>query len=372
MLSPLTADRARVADLDAEILVLERTLSALRIQRDQAQKRLNSFKYPVLTLPNEITIEVFLHFLPEYPHCPRLIGRHSPTLLTEICRKWRAIALETPALWREMLLPSANIPFRKQAPLLDLWLTRSKCCPLSIYINDFLSYTSFAPAALSCVGLHRARWENLVLYAPKLQLRGLFDVPMPLLRRLDVLVEESPDDPMTPKLTVCEAPMLRTVLLNDVAAQQIIFPWAQLTALALDKLFPRQCARILRCTVNLVHCELALAKDLRHEDVPDVTLPSLQTLTLTNAFEAKPVTQYLQTLTLPALRSFRVPESFLRPNFVDSLQSFVSKSGCTLQELCVTGTTSGSNASYCKAFPSTKITFAEWTPCSLDSWLKFS
>ncbi|KAF7367584.1 F-box domain-containing protein [Mycena sanguinolenta] len=370
MLTALAADRARIPEFDAKILVLERSLSELRVQRAQAQKRLDSFKYPILTLPNEITTEIFLHFLPAYPNCPRLAGRHSPALLTEISREWRAIALEIPALWGAIFLPSANIPFRKQASLLNLWLSRSKCCPLSIYINDFLSYSSFAPEALSCVAPHRARWENLVLYAPKLQLSELLAGPMPLLRRLDLLVEDSLDGPMTRKL---EAPMLRTVLLNDIAARHIIFPWAQLTALALDKLFPRECTRILQHTVNLIHCELGLATDSSHQDVPAVTLLCLQTLTLTHVFEGKPVTGYLQTLILPALQSLRVPASFLGLDSIETLQSFVSKSGCTLQELCITRRiASGSNASYYTAFPSTKVTFDEWTPCLLDSWLKFS
>ncbi|KAJ6560151.1 hypothetical protein B0H19DRAFT_945240, partial [Mycena capillaripes] len=64
------------------------------------QERLNSFKYPVLTLPAEIISEIFVHFLPIYPSCPPLTGFLSPTLLTQICRKWRHIALTTPALWR--------------------------------------------------------------------------------------------------------------------------------------------------------------------------------------------------------------------------------------------------------------------------------
>ncbi|KAJ7641164.1 hypothetical protein FB45DRAFT_712335, partial [Roridomyces roridus] len=55
---------------------------------------------PVLTLPNEITSEIFVHFLPPYPVCPPMTGLDSPTSLTHICRQWREIALATPKLWR--------------------------------------------------------------------------------------------------------------------------------------------------------------------------------------------------------------------------------------------------------------------------------
>ncbi|KAJ7917678.1 hypothetical protein B0H13DRAFT_2657737, partial [Mycena leptocephala] len=67
MLTNLDADRSRVADISAQILDLERSISALRIEKTQAQERLDSYKYPVLTLPNEIVSEIFIHFLPPYP-----------------------------------------------------------------------------------------------------------------------------------------------------------------------------------------------------------------------------------------------------------------------------------------------------------------
>ncbi|KAJ6562466.1 hypothetical protein B0H19DRAFT_1144629 [Mycena capillaripes] len=98
MLADLRAHRARVADLEAKILDLERSLSALRTEKLQVQQRLDSYKYPALTLPNEIVSEIFIHFLPIYPLCPPLTGTLSPTALTQICRQWREIALSTPAL----------------------------------------------------------------------------------------------------------------------------------------------------------------------------------------------------------------------------------------------------------------------------------
>ncbi|KAJ7834594.1 hypothetical protein B0H13DRAFT_1467448, partial [Mycena leptocephala] len=89
----------RVVDIDAEILDLERSLFALRNEKALLQHRLDSYKYPVLTLPNEIVSEIFIHFLPIYPFCPPLTGILSPNLLTQICRRWREIALATPGLW---------------------------------------------------------------------------------------------------------------------------------------------------------------------------------------------------------------------------------------------------------------------------------
>ncbi|KAJ7932065.1 hypothetical protein B0H13DRAFT_809491, partial [Mycena leptocephala] len=102
MLAHLEADRARITDLEAQILHLEHSLRALRIEKSQAQRRLDSYTYPVLTLPNEIVSEIFMRFLPTYPRFPPFTGILSPTILTQICRKWREIALGTPALWSVM------------------------------------------------------------------------------------------------------------------------------------------------------------------------------------------------------------------------------------------------------------------------------
>ncbi|KAJ7020267.1 hypothetical protein C8F04DRAFT_909373, partial [Mycena alexandri] len=68
------------------------------------QEELDSYKYPVLTLPTEIICEIFIHFLPVYPECPPPAGILSPTNLTQICRQWRDIALAIPTLWRAMRL----------------------------------------------------------------------------------------------------------------------------------------------------------------------------------------------------------------------------------------------------------------------------
>lgn len=57
MLAGLAEDRARIADLEAQILDLE-------TQKAVVQERLDAYKYPVSTLPNEIISEIVVHFLP--------------------------------------------------------------------------------------------------------------------------------------------------------------------------------------------------------------------------------------------------------------------------------------------------------------------
>ncbi|KAJ7701687.1 hypothetical protein B0H16DRAFT_1640572 [Mycena metata] len=87
------ADRARLEEIEVEVLNLQRSIGILRAEEKQVKKRLNSRYYPVLTLPNELVSEIFLHFLPEYPRCPPMCGGLSPITLTQICRSWREIAI---------------------------------------------------------------------------------------------------------------------------------------------------------------------------------------------------------------------------------------------------------------------------------------
>ncbi|KAJ6630351.1 hypothetical protein B0H10DRAFT_1649973, partial [Mycena sp. CBHHK59/15] len=55
--------------------------------------------YPILTLPLEITSEIFSHCLPPNILMVEPSTSAAPLLLTEICRTWRTIALSTPGLW---------------------------------------------------------------------------------------------------------------------------------------------------------------------------------------------------------------------------------------------------------------------------------
>ncbi|KAJ7483364.1 hypothetical protein FB451DRAFT_1555353 [Mycena latifolia] len=63
----LAADRARISYVVAYIAELERSLRSLQQERNLIQRRLDAYTYPVLTLPNEIMSEIFVHFLPVYP-----------------------------------------------------------------------------------------------------------------------------------------------------------------------------------------------------------------------------------------------------------------------------------------------------------------
>ncbi|KAJ7896037.1 hypothetical protein B0H14DRAFT_2680115 [Mycena olivaceomarginata] len=174
---------------------------------------------------------------------------------------------------------------------------------------------------------------------------------MPLLRRLDWLPVGS--IPTTRKFACHEAPLLRTAILNGAAPGSVILPWAQLTSLTLLWVFLQDCVPILQHTSNLVDCKLALVSN-DGATLPDIILPSLRSLSLdNNGF----MTGFLEKLIIPALHDLQIAESFLGSNTIDTLASFLSKSRCQLQELCITDRVSISEESYRKAFTSMKVSF---------------
>ncbi|KAJ7903835.1 hypothetical protein B0H13DRAFT_2025532, partial [Mycena leptocephala] len=145
MLIALDADRTRLVEIQTQILDLEHSLfssenprdlepslATLRTEKTEVQGRLDSYIYPVLTLPNEIVSEIFVHFVPPYPQRPPLTGILSPNTLARICRQWREVALATPALWRAIRLSDDRIVLERQRHIADTWLSRSRFCPLSV------------------------------------------------------------------------------------------------------------------------------------------------------------------------------------------------------------------------------------------------
>jgi hypothetical protein len=342
MLNALEADRARIVVLEAEISKLELSLYALRTEKKLAQQRIASYKYPVLTLPNEIVSEIFIHFLPIYPLCPPIRGPYSPTLLTRICHKWREIALANPLLWRAILL-SNDIPREHQFYMCETWVSRARACPLSIHVDDnndtIPVLEDFTALFTRCAHLKISLGGSDIP-----TIRG----PTPFLRHLDFSLRYPPFGQAIPAFT--EAPLLRTVILND-AASNIILPWAQLTSLTLISIFPHECLPILQKTSTLVHCDLRLF--VWPYDPTDITLPYLESLALGFPWgQGSDMTGFIHIFTVPALHSLQISEQSFGPRPIDSIVSFLSKSSCKLQDLRITGERSVTQKSYREAFSS--------------------
>ncbi|KAJ6543984.1 hypothetical protein B0H19DRAFT_1238557, partial [Mycena capillaripes] len=138
----MQALRDRLAELDAQIPSLE-------AERRKILRKLRTLKFPVLTLPAEVTTEIFIQCVPPEEadfrggdfdiERDRMVPRltNAPLLLLQICQVWRNVALATPRLWSTIqvtndlfirgAMPSPSINARRSLAyaMLEKWTNRA-------------------------------------------------------------------------------------------------------------------------------------------------------------------------------------------------------------------------------------------------------
>ncbi|KAJ7109060.1 hypothetical protein C8R43DRAFT_905037, partial [Mycena crocata] len=325
--------------------------------------------HPVLTLPCEITTEIFLHFIPVYPRCPPLTGLFSPILLTYVCRKWREIAFSTPSLWRAMSLSFERYYNHRTVAFVKAWLARSHSRSLSIRLVGRARNSSLAEV-MEPLAPRRANWEHihgLVVSPDELSwLQG----ELPSLCHLDLTLFNAPSAfSVVTTLSSSALPKLRSAILDFRAARWVVLPWRQLTTLTLRNVCSLDFTAILQQTPCLLHLTLALRTiSIHFSGQPAVELPPLQSLALVAADRLHHSARYyLEAFIVPALRKLQIPDGYLVPDPFSTLEAFFLQSGCTLEALRITGKTSMPKTWYRAAFPSiARLSFSSdlmyWTP----------
>ncbi|KAJ7074011.1 hypothetical protein C8F01DRAFT_6216 [Mycena amicta] len=351
------ADRTRLSTLDAHIEQLQITLTSLCAERTLIQDRLDSYTYPVLTLPNEIVSEIFIQYLPRYPACPPLLGDSSPTKLAQICKHWREIAHSTPMLWRAIQLffygPLSAVP-KLQLAAAQVWLERSRSLPLSIRMGAY-AYDSadLRAEAINHLVAHRTRWQYIMLDLPIEDDLDHHCVvgSMPLLLQLDLRFG-SDESRLDATVGSVDVPRLHTAFLDCCNLLMInlgkLLPWGQLQRLFLSYVNTTTAATVLRETTNLVHCRLEL-EDESWDSHVQLHLPRLETLIIPgNLF-----INFLVTLRTPALKTLHLNANLIWPRTDENvpLVSVVRAFGCTLLERLSITNAHNSLAEYNAALP---------------------
>ncbi|KAF7290642.1 F-box domain-containing protein [Mycena indigotica] len=304
---------------------------------------------PILRLPNEMTGHIFEQYLPEYPLAPTPAGDGSPTLLGHVCRHWRAIALSMPTLWRAIPIRDGD----SKSSWIPIWLKRAGKMNISFQAQEVdFDYCTIHKSVMEQLIQERGRVEHLYfLFETRSQLEALMRNPFPALLSLELrsFVPIRGHE----NLSHLHAPLLRSTILWDEphfasASFLVAVPWHQLTVLALVCRPLKDCTPILQKTPNLVYCELSLIsglwEDSEHANDSDIHLPHLQHLILT-VFRSDhfPLCNFLGSFVTPSLRQLKVAQDFLEPDAVSTINSFIDKSGCKLDELCILGSTSTSS-----------------------------
>ncbi|KAF7313033.1 F-box domain-containing protein [Mycena kentingensis (nom. inval.)] len=342
----LASDRARLEEIDnirSTLPPSDTSHSRLQHERRAIRSRLLDYTYPILTLPNELVVEIIKQTMPEWPDMPALIGPEagmatlldSPTTLLGICRLWRTLALQTPVLWSRIEVDGRD----QDLEIARTWLQRSATQPLSLSFDcENVKADSGGEISqkmvLDLLCVHRSRWEYVKFYVYGSRALKALSGDAPLLVDAHISADRLGYE-RTP-IRLRDAP-LRTLYLWGEAYDLESVSWKQLTCLMLFCTEFEYCAPVLREATGLLHCKLLL-RDITAEAI-HITLPRLQTLVIQTDDDIDGEVDCLGHFTLPAVRRLELDRVFLEfpgPGPGPTISAFVARSQCRLERLQIT------------------------------------
>ncbi|KAK7005696.1 hypothetical protein R3P38DRAFT_3039051 [Favolaschia claudopus] len=263
-----------------------------------------SFKFPILTLPLEITAEVFLHYAAAVHEedCKPYEPCRAMLLLLEICHTWRTIALSTPALWvtLDVGIISHLAPGKIEQEA-DRWLSRAGALPLS-FVCHRATISPWFGQANSIVSRHALRLRKLHIAISHGSVAPLFESSFPLLEDIDICNVDSQirSTPfVAPVSTLARTPKLRRVVLDGIPPSSLTASWGLLESFSALSTSTLECIYVLRAAPGLRKLKYygaGAADDTSVAIDGIVTLPLLTCLALCNASHA-----IIPYLALPAL-----------------------------------------------------------------------
>ncbi|KAJ7852315.1 hypothetical protein B0H13DRAFT_2084250 [Mycena leptocephala] len=307
--------------------------------------QMDSSVYPVLTLPPEITSEIFVHCLPGLQHVVNTNA--APLLLMRVCRTWRKIATSTPALWTTFYVDERTpVSFTRLAEIAGSWFKRAGKCPLSVKILGYLT-TEGNVAMLETLRRHSRDIYSLELHTDMEDLERMsMDVPLDLvlLRKLSILFTGDTLDAHDCIEIFGNSPRLHEVLFVAAPPSFFALPWQQLTKFTGELYTVSHCMEALRLMPNITECAFSACRP-EHFDTDGLAVfahPNIEHLTL---FESTsyhnlypdigwPATSanILGILSLPALQTLKILGVYFR---TEALDIFLMRSSAPLQKLSI-------------------------------------
>ncbi|KAJ7682210.1 hypothetical protein DFH06DRAFT_289645 [Mycena polygramma] len=337
MTTTTTALRKRLLELDAQIGQQKIVLSELERARGAAERELHATAtFPILTLPVEITAEIFVHSLPAVDDdlsevcCSRTV----PFNISCVCRAWRDIAVTTPQLWSTLRVSFDSIPSQIASErdivkdFIDRWLTRAGTCPLSLILDT--AQFSLDPLRDTTRHLRDTirRYSNRVEYLHIYMMHGIGELELnstafPVLQRatlnyLDYIAPNLPNDILS------NAPRFHDLYCESgISPSRITFPWLQLTKFA-GTIWNLE---LFTVAPNLIEVQCWLDPD-ETSVLTAVTHPRIRSLTMKDRCSG-----LIRYLSLPALKYLDVLE--MDPYDYGSLGPFLKRSSPPLESLSV-------------------------------------
>ncbi|KAK7063509.1 F-box domain-containing protein [Favolaschia claudopus] len=345
-----SAFRARLYEIDAEIDVLDAQLARLRAERKIVTATLDSIVYPILTLPVEITSEIFMQYLDAVfagqvgpPRVELRKARTSgPLVLSRVCRAWRSIAINTPLLWCRVFAGSPHGRSRDWRKLLECWLPRAGNQPLYLRLADFDPH--FTALHFPTIAPYSSQWRafECCISTPVTFRINTIRGRLPLLRELSVKWKEldSVDVEFSTIDAFSVAPELRKVVIYNLPPKWIPLPLAQLTHLTLYGQTIADAIEVLHQCPGLEELSIDLDDEADEDRRAPVIHSRIHKLCLSNECAATP--EILPYITLPNLHSLELvnwedldPEINLEDR--EALHDLLQRSQCAADSISLHG-----------------------------------
>ncbi|QRV82912.1 F-box-like protein [Ceratobasidium sp. AG-Ba] len=135
----LLAIDTELATIPSEIETISLALSTIKSTRDQSK-----MVAPIYSLPSELLARIFCnascHCTQIFVHYSLGLGNTNPTILSGVCRRWRAVALGHISLWTHLDLVVSRRDTGCRYPSSELWLERLQDAPLYVNIRQYHSF----------------------------------------------------------------------------------------------------------------------------------------------------------------------------------------------------------------------------------------
>ncbi|KAG2107296.1 uncharacterized protein F5147DRAFT_214011 [Suillus discolor] len=294
--------------------------------------------------PPEILSQIFYHCLPESDHqLPSEL--QAPLLLTGVCRRWRAVAVDTPSIWSRLSV-KVDLSHRQWEPQAfgyDLWLKRSRGYPLLLTLfceeTDAMKIRSLLQPCIR-QSRHSVTFGREV-YQPELLLHDL-----PALQEL--AIQEGRNSyghlPVIPRSITRLPRTLRSLKVVDrcfITMRLTSFGpvMTHLTNFDIATLQqPGAIFHLLQLCPNLSSLKIYVRFGYRLEDLESFPHLKIQTLHIRRQCSlAGDLSSLFNALSLSSLRVLEDHCNNGVPCFHEQLRAFLARSRCPLQNLVFGG-----------------------------------
>ncbi|KAJ7044792.1 hypothetical protein C8F04DRAFT_1069550 [Mycena alexandri] len=304
---------SRAALLRERIADLADTISRQKLLLDDLQAQLDAVVYPVLTLPPEITSEIFIQCLPDDRSIDAVNTAEAPLLLTHICGVWRRIAISTPELWTMFWVDIFDRHLHL-AEIANTWLGRAGECPLTVMIARATRNMD-----LDVI------WQVLFQYSSRIRSLGLavdgkilrpipgssmtgYLMDFPILEKFSIAFFPFKAEEIDLVAILNNVPLLHEVTITKLSSSLVTLPTQQITKFTGKFYAVAQCLEALTLMPQLTECAFAVL----HEDFVDCdpepfTHSHLQHLTLFGTRQWDPTNRKVWARSMCVLASLRLP-----------------------------------------------------------------